>query len=767
MVIMSSSPTHLTVFYIATAGKQGEELGSDESQIVNLVYLLFDVLNNKIVTVQQHHVKPTHDYSDNVLSEECKQLTGLNEELVKNAQPLELVLEEMDRFFKAKGIHPEYCGNNFLFCVDGPQLIRLCLQAEAMQKSIQLRSYFFKYFDLRKEFQKLYKRPAVSKQDMLEYLCLDPDASIDYGVRQVHDMASIIKRLLTDGHQFAEPERIKDRLQPGICNKSDYVDDDTVIRARGLPWQSSDADIAKFFTGLNIAKGGVALCLSQQGRRNGEALIRFENRESRDLALRKHKHHLGNRYIEVYKASGRDFLNVAGGSNTEAQAFLSRGAQCIIRMRGLPYTANAEQVLQFFCGGEKGVDVLDGKDGILFVHQVDGRATGDAFVLFATEDDANIALGKHRELIGTRYIELFKSTTAEVQQVLNRTMEPQLRNTPPAGAESIPFPSLGLSPMHHMNPALMPFLPSQATPSMPPTGFVAGHAVRDCVRLRGLPFEASVTDILSFLGDYARSIVFQGVHMVYNSAGTPSGEAFIQMDSEVAAESAAINRHKKFMLLSGMGGNKKRYIEVFQCSSADMSVVLTNPELPANLQLPGVNIPQNPPTFGNGLHHALNLTPPGLSSPQQGSPPTVPTSSTHNPLTAPAQPFALPQLQPQLQPLLPQRSPLIAQGLPSSSASIMGLGAYTLPSVSTAGAVQQPLLQQQLMAQLSQQQLLMAGQSPAFPGMQAGIPRPGMPAVPGLVGASPMIYYYPSPPISPQNYFNPTPAIGGECSSGQ
>ena len=73
--------------------------------------------------------------------------------------------------------------------------------------------------------------------------------------------------------------------------------------------------------------------------------------------------------------------------------------------------------LQFFRTGDKVVDVLDGKDGIMFVHQVDGRATGDAFVLFATEDDANIALSKHRELIGTRYIELFKSTTAEVQQV--------------------------------------------------------------------------------------------------------------------------------------------------------------------------------------------------------------------------------------------------------------------------------------------------------------------------------------------------------------
>lgn len=60
-------------------------------------------------------------------------------------------------------------------------------------------------------------------------------------------------------------------------------------------------------------RGGVALCLSSQGRRNGEALIRFSTVEHRDLALRRHKHHIGQRYIEVYKASGNDFLNVAAG----------------------------------------------------------------------------------------------------------------------------------------------------------------------------------------------------------------------------------------------------------------------------------------------------------------------------------------------------------------------------------------------------------------------------------------------------------------------
>ena len=47
----------------------------------------------------------------------------------------------------------------------------------------------------------------------------------------------------------------------------------------------------------------------------------------------------------------------------------------------------------------------------------DGRATGDAFVLFKEEGDGEKALQKHKEVIGSRYIELFRSTTAEVQQV--------------------------------------------------------------------------------------------------------------------------------------------------------------------------------------------------------------------------------------------------------------------------------------------------------------------------------------------------------------
>ena len=67
--------------------------------------------------------------------------------------------------------------------------------------------------------------------------------------------------------------------------------------------------------------------------------------------------------------------------------------------------------------------MLDEEGGVLFVKKPDGRATGDAFVLFKEESEGEKALLKHKEIIGSRYIELFRSTTAEVQQVLNRSTE--------------------------------------------------------------------------------------------------------------------------------------------------------------------------------------------------------------------------------------------------------------------------------------------------------------------------------------------------------
>lgn len=78
--------------------------------------------------------------------------------------------------------------------------------------------------------------------------------------------------------------------------------------------------------------------------------------------------------------------------------------------------------------------------------------------------------------------------------------------------------------------------------------------------------------------------------------GQPSGEAFIQMDSESSAYACASQRHHRYMIY----GKKQRYIEVFQCSGDDMNLVLTGAVTPPStkaLLSPGTLTTQTPATL--------------------------------------------------------------------------------------------------------------------------------------------------------------------------
>ncbi|XP_018315667.1 RNA-binding protein fusilli [Mycetomoellerius zeteki] len=624
----SNSQNILVTLYVATAGLQGNALGSDEEEITLLVYVLIDELQNKVLGRQQYIVRPM------VMEENCTPGTGSDNPAIAGSSgiiseaalvhapalternlreygiPLQQAIEKFETWWSSmssvtSGLKPR-------FVVDGQASMRQCLHPEACNKDIELPEHYNYFHDLRKDFVECYSShgelSTLGVQEMLQYFGMPSDIDNDFHVKEIQDMVNVIQRMIKDGHIFKNPEVVNIILEPGICSKDEEVDNDCVVRARGLPWQSSDQDIAKFFRGLNVAKGGVALCLSPMGRRNGEALVRFINKEHRDMALKRHKHHMGTRYIEVYKASGEDFIGVAGGTSGEAHAFLSRGAQVIVRMRGLPYDCVAKQVLEFFQSGQKPCQVLDGEDGVLFVKKPDGRATGDAFVLFAKEEDAVKALSKHRDCIGSRYIELFRSTTAEVQQVLNRATDPKQVILPPPPIAQLP-----------------PLLPQH---------IITSGTRKDCVRLRGLPYEALVEHILEFMGEHSKNIVYQGVHMVYNAQGQPSGEAFIQMDSEASAYACATQRHHRYMIY----GKKQRYIEVFQCSGDDMNLVLTGavtpPSTKALLSPGGTMLPPPPVAIFPPAAAMLPRGPPQFATPYPPpifywpypSPPVSPTN---------------------------------------------------------------------------------------------------------------------------------------------
>jgi len=130
---------------------------------------------------------------------------------------------------------------------------------------------------------------------------------------------------------------------------------------------------------------------------------------------------MGQRYIEVFSCPQSDMeraLTLARGVTATATATHEDDLKCaaVIRMRGLPFRATEGEIIAFF--EQAGVHVLEG--GVLICRGSDGRVTGEAYVQFGSEEDARRGLQRHKDQMGTRYIELFRSSKAELLNVLRR-----------------------------------------------------------------------------------------------------------------------------------------------------------------------------------------------------------------------------------------------------------------------------------------------------------------------------------------------------------
>jgi len=79
------------------------------------------------------------------------------------------------------------------------------------------------------------------------------------------------------------------------------------------------------------------------------------------------------------------------------------------------------------------------------------------------------------------------------------------------------------------------------------------------VRLRGLPFSLNEVDVAALFAGL--TIRTHGIHMVYSAEEKPTGEAFVEFETERDVE-GAVAKHK-----SPMG---HRYVEVFRSSPDEM-----------------------------------------------------------------------------------------------------------------------------------------------------------------------------------------------------
>jgi len=181
----------------------------------------------------------------------------------------------------------------------------------------------------------------------------------------------------------------------------------------------------------------------------------------------------------------------------------------VIKARGLPFSATAEEVLEFFSE----CSVVGGVDGIHFGQNRDGRPSGEAYVEVESEDDVQKALERHKCNMGKRYIEVFESKHSDLEYACNKAAGSGFGGTDdPYGDDAV-------------------------------------------VKLRGLPYDAGKMQIADFFKGL--EIEHNGILLVTDFQGRPSGEAYVQFTNVGDGKKA---------LLKNKENIGHRYIEVFNSS---------------------------------------------------------------------------------------------------------------------------------------------------------------------------------------------------------
>ncbi|BFZ17811.1 hypothetical protein BsWGS_20848 [Bradybaena similaris] len=181
-----------------------------------------------------------------------------------------------------------------------------------------------------------------------------------------------------------------------------------VVRLRGLPWATKVDEVIYFLRECRIAGGsdGVHFTYSREGRPSGEAFVELVSEDDVTHAIAQNNEHIGNRYIEVFRVDRSEMewmVKRAGAGVAQNQGM----TDAVVKLRGLPFGCSKEEIAHFFAG----LEIVP--NGIMLPEDRQGRSTGEAFVQFASPAIAERALEKHKERIGHRYIEIFKSSMAE------------------------------------------------------------------------------------------------------------------------------------------------------------------------------------------------------------------------------------------------------------------------------------------------------------------------------------------------------------------
>ena len=165
------------------------------------------------------------------------------------------------------------------------------------------------------------------------------------------------------------------------------------LRMKGVPYRATEQELKDFFKPATTCTE-VKVVLNRNGVPSGDAIASFASQEDLDAAMTCDKKHLGSRYVvlEAQDGSSAPRRRQSGSQSENKYPFA-------LKMNGLPYNAAEEEVMSFFEPVAKCTHVTILKNRT-------GRPSGEAIAAFATKEDAESAMSKNRDYLGSRYVVL-------------------------------------------------------------------------------------------------------------------------------------------------------------------------------------------------------------------------------------------------------------------------------------------------------------------------------------------------------------------------
>eukprot|EP01059_Diplonema_ambulator_P036923 TRINITY_DN950_c0_g1_i7.p1 TRINITY_DN950_c0_g1~~TRINITY_DN950_c0_g1_i7.p1 ORF type:complete len:912 (+),score=247.55 TRINITY_DN950_c0_g1_i7:55-2790(+) len=196
----------------------------------------------------------------------------------------------------------------------------------------------------------------------------------------------------------------EDALQAEKTHGGAGARDSFVVKLRGLPMTSSEADVITFLVGVKIATHGIHMVDNDYGRANGTCFVQVEDSADLDTALEKDGGQMGNRYIEVHRSTV-----AAMSDNHPPPKDAEMGGPYVVWLRGLPFTVTGVDIVkQLF----PDIDIVP--QGVHLVLEDDGRSHGQAYVELANEHSMREALSRTGRLMCKNYAQQASHTGRSV-----------------------------------------------------------------------------------------------------------------------------------------------------------------------------------------------------------------------------------------------------------------------------------------------------------------------------------------------------------------